>query len=129
MQKYDIKINLHKHDVHVNVYDKETKELIAYAHLFLASDLYGIEDLKGISKDCFYLRQIFVIENFRKKGISGALLEYCEKWLKDNKNCDSIILIPDYNESIPHDVLISFYEKRGYKRYDGNGLYWFKKLK
>jgi len=128
MLKYNIKIKPEKNDIFFRVCPKDSDDSIAYSHFFNAKDLYNIDNFEDLSKDCYYLDMITVLEEHRRKGIASSLLAYCEKWLKENKNCNSILLVPDYNNTIEHKDLIKFYEDRGYEWYHESDNYWFKWL-
>ena len=66
-----------------------------------------------LAKKTLYLEDIFVLEEFRKRGLGKALFEFCKKEAK-NRGCGRM----DWTVLTWNEPSIRFYEKLGGERQD-----------
>jgi hypothetical protein len=46
------------------------------------------------------------------------LISYIEKWLKNNKKAENLVLFPQKDSVTPQETLIQIYTKLGYKSFE-----------
>jgi len=81
---------------------------------------FSIRDVIRYSKPIAELDELFVLEEYREKGIGKQLMEKIEDIAKE-KGCHRIFIESHYDHKAAH----KFYEKLGYKNY---GYHFIKNL-